>query len=243
MKYIFLVLILFLNNIYANEELNRYLNDDKFSKYEIQNDEKNNKIYIDLLDKENKLLIFTKDKEKYKKTFDEKLYFCESSNIAWFKTFSQINNNYLVSCFSNYVDRVQRHINFYFTPKDLKLVEIKREDANQEGIIQSIYIFKPFENIATLYDFKNKDFMNNYIEENGNNFIKKEYDLIILEKQPLYKEANQNSKTNMYLVINDVVEILDEKEDWIYILYITKDNKEIKAWIPKNALEFRSSNE
>ncbi|OCL85355.1 hypothetical protein AAX26_02027 [Aliarcobacter thereius] len=63
------------------------------------------------------------------------------------------------------------------------------------------------------------------------------------QKQPLYKEANENSKTNMYLVINDVVEIIEEKEDWIYILYITKDEKEIKAWIPRNSLEFRSSNE
>lgn len=63
------------------------------------------------------------------------------------------------------------------------------------------------------------------------------------QKQALYKEANQNSKTNMYLVINDVVEILDEKEDWIYILYITKDNKEIKAWIPKNSLEYKNNYE
>lgn len=66
---------------------------------------------------------------------------------------------------------------------------------------------------------------------------------IQFEEQPLYKEPNENSKTNMYLIKNDVVEILEEKENWIYILYITKDNKEIKAWIPKNALEFRSSNE
>ncbi|WP_198306336.1 hypothetical protein [Arcobacter vandammei] len=57
------------------------------------------------------------------------------------------------------------------------------------------------------------------------------------EKQPLYKKPNENTKTKMYLVKNDVVEMLAEEDDWIYILYITKDNKEIKAWIPKNALE------
>ncbi|TLS70953.1 hypothetical protein FE246_08270 [Aliarcobacter thereius] len=243
MKYIYLVLILFLNNIYANEELNRYLNDEKFPKYKIIKDEINNNIYIDLLGKENKLLIFTKNKEKYKKTFDEKLYFCDSDNSIWFTSFSQINNNYIISCFSNYIDRVQRHIKFYFNPKDLKLFEIKRVDANQDGVLKGIYIFKPEKNIKTLYDFKNKDFMDKYLDKNEKNFIEKLYDLIILEKQPLYKEANENSKTNMYLVINDVVEIIEEKEDWIYILYITKDEKEIKAWIPGNSLKFRSSNE
>lgn len=58
------------------------------------------------------------------------------------------------------------------------------------------------------------------------------------QKQYLYKEANENTKTRMYLLKDDVVEILEEKDDWIYILYNSKDNKEIKAWIPKNALEF-----
>lgn len=71
----------------------------------------------------------------------------------------------------------------------------------------------------------------------------KVYDFIRKLKQPLYKEANENSKTNMYLIKNDVVEILEEKENWIYILYITKDKKEIKAWVQRNAFEFKSSNE
>ena len=72
-----------------------------------------------------------------------------------------------------------------------------------------------------------------------NNFCKyNKKSTIQTQKQALYKEANENSKTNMYLVKDDVVEILEEKDDWIYILYNSKDNKEIKAWIPKNALEF-----
>ena len=70
MKYIYLVLI-FLNNIYANDELNRYLNDEKY-KYSIVKDEINNKIYIDLLYDKDILFIFTKNKENYKKTFNEK---------------------------------------------------------------------------------------------------------------------------------------------------------------------------
>ncbi|OCL94431.1 hypothetical protein AAX29_02078 [Aliarcobacter thereius] len=84
---------------------------------------------------------------------------------------------------------------------------------------------------------------------NTNHTIIKLYDeikiksTIQIQKQSLYKKANENSKTNMYLIKNDVVEILEEKEDWIYILYITKDNKEIKAWIPKNSLEYKNNYE
>ena len=39
----------------------------------------------------------------------------------------------------------------------------------------------------------------------------------------------------MYLLKNDEVEILEEKDDWLYILYHGK--KDIKAWIPKGAVE------
>lgn len=60
---------------------------------------------------------------------------------------------------------------------------------------------------------------------------------IISDKQFLYKEANKNLKTKMYLIKNDKVQILEEKENWIHILFITRDNKEIKGWIPKSALE------
>jgi hypothetical protein len=52
-------------------------------------------------------------------------------------------------------------------------------------------------------------------------------------KQPLYSEPQ--IKTKMYLLKNDKVEILEEKDDWLYILY--KGKKDIKAWIPKSAVE------
>lgn len=57
--------------------------------------------------------------------------------------------------------------------------------------------------------------------------------MISLTKQSLY--SSPNIKTKMYLVKGDKVEILEEKDDWIKILY--KGKKDITAWIPKNSLE------
>jgi hypothetical protein len=58
---------------------------------------------------------------------------------------------------------------------------------------------------------------------------------IQIEKQYLFDNPNKESKTKMYLLKNDKVEILEEKDDWLYILY--KGKKDIKAWIPKSAIE------
>jgi len=72
-----------------------------------------------------------------------------------------------------------------------------------------------------------------------NKYCKKQHNIlrkskqIQLLKQPLYKTPPE--KTKMYLIKGDKVEILEEKDDWIYILY--KGKKDIKAWIPKSAVE------
>lgn len=58
---------------------------------------------------------------------------------------------------------------------------------------------------------------------------------IQIEKQSLFDNPNKESKTKMYLLKNDKVEILEEKDEWLYILY--KGKKDIKAWIPKSAIE------
>ncbi|WP_129083071.1 hypothetical protein [Halarcobacter anaerophilus] len=55
----------------------------------------------------------------------------------------------------------------------------------------------------------------------------------LLKRQPLYKKPN--IKTKMYLIKGDRVEVLEGKDDWLYILYHGK--KDIKAWIPKNSVE------
>jgi len=56
---------------------------------------------------------------------------------------------------------------------------------------------------------------------------------ILTKKQPLYKVPP--IKTKMYLIKGDKVEILEEKDDWLYILY--RGKKDIKAWIPKSSVE------
>jgi hypothetical protein len=70
-----------------------------------------------------------------------------------------------------------------------------------------------------------------YINKLCNNLTK----YILSDKQPLYSSPNINSKTKMYLIKGDKVEILEEKDNWLYILY--KGKKEIKAWIPKDAIK------
>jgi hypothetical protein len=56
---------------------------------------------------------------------------------------------------------------------------------------------------------------------------------ILSTKQPLYKSPS--IKTKMYLIKGDQVEVLEEKDNWLHILYHGK--KDIKAWIPKSAVE------
>lgn len=237
MKCIFYVLFL-VNTVFCNDELNRYLNDDKFSKYQIIKDEKNNKIYIDLLYNEGKLLAFTKNNQDYKKTFNQKLKFCTNlQNVVGISVYIE-NENLIISC-GTPDNNGGVNLNYYFNNKQELEKVIKYYLI--DGIVKNKFelIIKTYR--PTLKDFKYKNFNDDFLEKNEENFIKKEYDLVILENQSLYKEPNENTKTKMYLVKNDVVEILEEKENWIYILYISKDNKEIKAWIPKNALEFKGS--
>lgn len=54
-------------------------------------------------------------------------------------------------------------------------------------------------------------------------------------KQPLYKSPDETSKTKMYLVKGDKVEVLEENNNWLHVVYHGK--KDIQAWIPKSAIE------
>lgn len=58
---------------------------------------------------------------------------------------------------------------------------------------------------------------------------------ICLDKQPLYKSPCEASKTKMYLVKGDNVELVEEKDGWLHIIYHGK--KDIDAWIPKDSVE------
>ena len=234
MRHIFYLLFI-VGILLGNNDLDSYLTNKKLQ-HQIIKDEKNQIIIIDLLDTENKMMVFSKNETDYKKTFDERLYFCKSNNIVWFQNIYFKNDNYIISCFSNYVDRGQRDISLYFNYKNLKLVKITREDGDQEGVLRASYQFIPEVNIPILSDFKSKSFADNYLSKNYKNFIKinsLNEKQILPDKQPLYKTPP--IKTKMYLIKGDKVEILEEKDDWLYILY--KGKKEIKAWILKSAVE------
>jgi hypothetical protein len=235
MKYVFYILLL-VSIVFGNEELNSYLNN-KDLENQIIKDEKNKRIIIDLLDDENKMLIFIKEqKGDYQKLLDEKLYFCNDTNTAFFRSLNSSDNYLIVRCFSNNVDGGQFDMYYYFNSQNI-LKQITKAYSNDEGIIKSTYQFIPKINIPTLSNYKDKNFSYEYLNQNYKNFIKivKSNKTIYNLKQPLYSEPQ--IKTKMYLLKNDKVEILEEKDDWLYILY--KGKKDIKAWIPKSAVEYK----
>lgn len=170
MKYIFYVIFL-VNIVFGNDDLNSYLNN-KNLEHSIIKDEKNQRVIIDLLDNENRMIVFSKNSNgDYKKTFDEKLYFCKTSNIMWFQNIFIKNDYYIVDCFSNYVDRMQRDITFYFDNENFELLKIVREDADQQGVVEQSYTFTPKSNIPNLTNFKKQNFSEEYLSKNEKNFI------------------------------------------------------------------------
>ncbi|MDD2896585.1 MAG: hypothetical protein PHG81_11280 [Aliarcobacter sp.] len=50
----------------------------------------------------------------------------------------------------------------------------------------------------------------------------------------IFENLEAQIKIKMYLVKGNKVEIIEEKDDWLYILY--KGKKDIKAWIAKSAV-------
>lgn len=56
---------------------------------------------------------------------------------------------------------------------------------------------------------------------------------ICSEKQLLYKSPSFSSITKMYLIKGDKVELIEEKDNWLHIIYHGK--KDIDAWIQKEA--------
>lgn len=130
--------------------------------------------------------------------------------------------------------------------ENLNLDECFTQDSNSVTIIDSIQNINHliFENVPAYINsnivYQRHVYDINSMEDNFP-FISllplieqySKYKTIRIQKQPLYSSPNQ--KTKMYLLKGDKVEILEEKDDWYYILYHGK--KDIKAWIPKRAIE------
>jgi SH3-like domain-containing protein len=48
-------------------------------------------------------------------------------------------------------------------------------------------------------------------------------------------KTKPNKQTKMYLLKDDIVEIIEEKEDWLHIRYYSK--KVVEGWIKKSDVE------
>jgi hypothetical protein len=121
---------------------------------------------------------------------------------------------------------------------DTKIQLKEKVWINPINLVKSIKIFpitnenlSLYTNLANALKSANLNAESDYLFEQIKKFKSKRN--IQSSKQPLYKTPSE--KTKMYLVKGDEVEILEEKDDWLYILY--KGKKDIKAWIPKSAVE------
>lgn len=59
---------------------------------------------------------------------------------------------------------------------------------------------------------------------------------IKVNKAYLYDEPEENSKTNIYLIENDKVQLLQYQDDFYQIKYINKKNKQIIKWLHSNTI-------
>ena len=110
------------------------------------------------------------------------------------------------------------------TKGDMYLLEVFRKNVKFERLAS--YLKEGFEGtlegVQTSFKYKSKENILKYLS--SLNIPKKN---ILQNKQALYSEPQIITK--MYLLKGVKVEILEEKDDWLYILF--KGKKEIKAWI------------
>ncbi|MCP4969833.1 MAG: hypothetical protein GY932_04435 [Arcobacter sp.] len=111
------------------------------------------------------------------------------------------------------------------------LIKVVKQTTNffTDGTSKKVYKLKEKLLLSDLT--YNKSFIHSEIFD----YLEEVIILIQSKRQYLFNNPNKNSKTKMYLIKGDKVEILEEKDDWLYILY--KGKKDIKAWIPKNAVQ------
>jgi hypothetical protein len=143
-------------------------------------------------------------------------------NPKWDNYLNGINSSSIFNndIFGTYIPYNQKHFNPYY---------------NEEKILERLYETGTCDKEAT----KNANIEvlvgDKWIPQEKSWNIQDTIKILTIQtlKQPLYSEPQ--IKTKMYLIKGDKVEILEEKDDWLYILY--KGKKDIKAWIPKSAVE------
>ncbi|MGB6327805.1 MAG: hypothetical protein WBF48_02665 [Halarcobacter sp.] len=137
-----------------------------------------------------------------------------------------IKTNDLVKCIENRIFILKEKIN----KNNIVLNEYTYKKKCQE-VFNDIYPGKEaaLEQLLCIEEHLIKEI------ESFNNKVRKKHFYINIQpkRQALYKTPP--TKTKMYLIKGDKVEILEEKDDWLYILY--RGKKDIKAWIPKSAVQ------
>ena len=177
-------------------------------------------IKIQTVQNKKDIMVFINNEKISKYTEDggipeiKEILFCKKNQylgilVGWDSYHSAINTKgdmYLLEVFYNNNDKFK------------KLNYLSKEGF--EGILDGN---------QTYFKYKNKNKILEYISSLNTKAQ------IQVQKQYLFNKPNKNSKTKMYLIKGDKVEILEEKDDWLYILY--RGKKDIKAWIPKSAVE------
>jgi hypothetical protein len=147
-----------------------------------------------------------------------------------FNKLSEINVTKIINDFnSKLIDSVTYSLGVFDKQKQQLIFKNLNLKDDKLNIISNNHRFKS----KIEHDIPSLDLFNLIvIKDIKRDTISKE---IKIEKEYLYDTPNKESKTKMYLIKGDEVEILEEKDDWLYILY--KGKKDIKAWIPKSAIE------
>ncbi len=121
------------------------------------------------------------------------------------------------------------HYHFYYESDTEGNASLELESINPTNVFNYTKVVSfPKEYIKNLFlrgKIDNKD----YLKE----FLNKYFKEITRTKTIIY--SNINKKTQVYLLRNDLVEVLEEKGDWLKIRYYGK--KTIEGWIKRSDVE------
>jgi len=149
-------------------------------------------------------------------------------HLSHFKGYYDSDPEYAEKEVSGWVEHEKTHNESFFITKDSIIVSM-----NFVGKAHGWYALIEIPKAKLLKDYQNKKPSDEGLN-NGKQNTSLLQKAITVDKQYLYKTPLE--KTKMYLIKDDIVEIIREEEDWTYILYETKTKKYIKAWIPSSSL-------
>lgn len=132
-------------------------------------------------------------------------------------------------------------------PRPRIVLYAKENQSNPEtyiiDVIEDRYLENRVITFRTYYFDLKKNILYKYDEVTGKKIIinmnlSNKIKSILPIKQPLYSSPGELTK--LHLIRGDYVYIVDEKDGWYSIIYHSK-TKDIKAWIPKDAVDLNAS--